>query len=214
MIKIAIAEDHQIFRQGLKLLLLADKDFQIIWEAANGLEAIQLIEKTEPDVLILDVVMPKLNGLETIRQIRSKKRRLKIIILSTNFDEPCCLQAIQNGADGYVVKNTNASELIEAIRQVLRGKQYFSSLVSKRALLAPWNKPQVSISDPCSLLTERERSVLQLAAEGCGNAEIAIQLRISRRTAETHRANLMEKLNLHSQTDLVRFAIRNRITPA
>ncbi|HXI53517.1 MAG TPA: response regulator transcription factor, partial [Candidatus Saccharimonadales bacterium] len=180
-------------------------------EAADGLEAVQLAEKKKPSVLLLDLMIPRLHGLEVTRQVHKESPATKIVILSMHADEPYVMEALRNGASGYVLKDCTAADLVQAVRTVVAGRRYLSPVLAERALTGYVEHPGESELDVYDTLTNRERLVLQLAAEGKTSAEIATALFISPRTAETHRANLMRKLGLRSQTDLVRFAIRRGI---
>ena len=211
MITILLAEDHHLVRQGFKLVLLAEQDFKLVGEAADGLEAVQLAEKKKPSVLLLDLMIPRLHGLEVTRQVHKESPATKIVILSMHADEPYVMEALRNGASGYVLKDCTAADLVQAVRTVVAGRRYLSPALAERALTGYVEHPGESELDVYDTLTNRERLVLQLAAEGKTSAEIATALFISPRTAETHRANLMRKLGLRSQTDLVRFAIRRGI---
>jgi DNA-binding NarL/FixJ family response regulator len=213
MITIVIAEDHHVVRQGLRLILELERDFSLVGEAADGLEAVKMVERYKPDVLLLDLVLPKLHGLEVTRQVKKAKFQTKIIILSMYLDEPYLLGAMRNGADGYVVKSDEGVDLVRAIRDVLKGTRYFSPTVTGATPSGSLkkNNSDTETIDLYQTVSARERVVLQLAAEGLSNNEIAARLFISPRTVETHRANIMQKLRLHSQTELVRFAIRRRI---
>jgi DNA-binding NarL/FixJ family response regulator len=214
MITLALAEDHHLVRQGFRLVLEGQQDFQLVGEAADGLEAVRLVAKTKPNVLLLDLMIPRLHGLEVARQCRQESKETRVIILSMHADEPYVLEALRNGALGYVLKDCTASDLVQAVRTVAAGRRYLSPALAERALAGYVERPGQSDLDVYDTLTNRERLVLQLAAEGKTSAAIGTALFISPRTAETHRANLMRKLGLHSQTDLVRFAIRRGIIPA
>jgi two-component system response regulator NreC len=214
MITIALAEDHHLVRQGFKLVLTAESDFKLVGEAADGLEAVQLVQKKQPNVLLLDLMIPRLHGLEVTRQLHRESPATKVIILSMHADEPYVMEALRNGALGYVLKDCTSADLVQAVRTVVTGRRYLSPVLAERALAGYVEHPGVSELDIYETLTNRERLVLQLAAEGKTSAEIAAALFISPRTAETHRANLMRKLGMRSQTDLVRFAIRRGIIPA
>jgi two-component system response regulator NreC len=214
MTTIALAEDHHVVRQGFKLVLAAQTDFKLVGEAADGLEAVQLVGKAKPDVLLLDLMIPRLHGLEVTRQVRKENPNTRVIILSMHADEPYVMEALRNGASGYVLKDCTSADLVEAVRTVAAGRRYLSPSLAERALTGYVEHPGESELDVYETLTNRERLVLQLAAEGKTSGEIATALFISPRTAETHRANLMRKLNLRSQTDLVRFAIRRGIIAA
>jgi len=214
MITIILAEDHHLVRQGFKLVLSAESDFKLVGEAADGLEAVQLTEKKKPNVLLLDLMIPRLHGLDVTRQVRKESPDTKVLILSMHADEPYVMEALRNGACGYVLTDCTGADLVQAVRTVLAGRRYLSPVLAERALTGYVEHPGTSDLDVYETLTNRERLVLQLAAEGKTSAEIATALFISPRTAETHRANLMRKLALRSQTDLVRFAIRRGlITP-
>ena len=214
MITIALAEDHHIVRQGFKLVLSAESDFKLVGEAADGLEAVKLVEDKKPNILLLDLMIPRLHGLEVVRQLRKEQAETKVIILSMHADEPYVMEALRNGASGYVLKDCTAADLVQAVRTVAAGRRYLSPALAERALTGYVEHPGVSDLDVYETLTNRERLVLQLAAEGKTSAEVAMALFISPRTAETHRANLMRKLSLRSQTELVRFAIRRGIISA
>lgn len=213
-ITIVVAEDHKVVREGLKQLLRAELDFQVIGEAGDGLETVRLVERMKPDILVLDLVMPRMNGFEALRQVKRLSDKTRILILTANADEASCVLAMQNGADGYVVKESSATDLIAAIRAVLAGNRHFSHAITCKLLQDFWKQPCQSERDPVASLTERERTVLQMSAEGYTTPQIAAHLCLSHRTVETHRANLMRKLSLHSQTDVVRFAIRNKLMVA
>lgn len=212
-VSILLADDHTILRQGLRALLSAEPDFNIVGEASDGLEAIKLAERLKPDVLVLDLMMPGLNGLEVTRQIRQRFPKTRVVILSMHAKEAYVLEALKNGANAYVLKDSQAMELVRAVREVISGRRYLSPPLSERAIEAYVQKTQANNLDVYDTLTGREREVLQLAAEGNSNAEIGAKLSISPRTVEIHRANMMRKLNLHSQTDLIRFALQRGILP-
>lgn len=214
MTTIVLAEDHQIVRQGLKMMLTAESSFRLVGEAGDGLEAVRVVETAKPNVLVLDLMIPRLHGLEVTRQVHRSNPKTKVVILSMHADEPYVVEALRSGALGYVLKDCTASNLIEAIQAVAVGKRYLSPALAERAMEAFFQNPGEPGLDPYETLTERERLILQLAAEGSSNPGIARKLFISPRTAESHRANLMRKLSLRSQTDLVRYAIRKKIINA
>jgi DNA-binding NarL/FixJ family response regulator len=210
---ILLADDHHIVRQGLRALLEAESDFHLVGEAGDGLEAVRLAESLQPNVLVLDLMMPGLNGLEVTRQVKKRCPRTSVVILSMHANEGYVLEALRNGAGGYVLKDSSAADLVQAVREAVAGRRYLSPPLSERAIEAYLEKAQSATLDIYETLTTREREVLQLIAEGHTNADIAARLSISPRTVEVHRANLMRKLNLHNQTDLVRFALRRGILP-
>ena len=213
MTTIVLADDHKIVRQGLRALLEAEADFQIVGETGNGLEAVQMVERLVPDVLVLDLMMPGLNGLEVARQLSKRSPQTRIVILSMHDNEAYVLRALRNGATAYVLKDSSATDLGRAVREAAAGRRYLSPPLSDRAIEVYQQKAQAAVFDLYETLTTREREVMQLAAEGHTNAEIATRLNISPRTAETHRANLMHKLKLHGHTDLIRYALRRGIIP-
>jgi len=210
---IVLADDHHVVRQGLRALLEAEPDFNVIGEAGDGLEAIQLIEQLRPNVLVLDLMMPGLNGLETTRQVSKHSPQTRTVILSMYANEAYVLEALSNGASAYVLKDSSSADLVQAVREVAAGRRYLSPPLSDRAIEAYQEKARAAALDKYETLTTREREVLQLAAEGHTSAEIAARLGISPRTAETHRTHLMHKLGLHTQADLIRYALRRGIIP-
>ena len=211
---IALADDHIVVRQGLRALLETEPDFRVIGEVGDGLEAVHLVERLQPDVLVLDLMLPGLSGLEVTRLVHRGSPQTRVLILSMYADEAYVLQALKNGAAGYVLKDSSAADLVQAVREVARGRRYLSPPLSERAIERYAQKAETSTQeDSYEMLTTREREVLHLAAEGHTNAEIAARLGISPRTVETHRANLMHKLGIHTQTDLVRYALRRGIVP-
>ncbi|HMV98725.1 MAG TPA: response regulator transcription factor [Acidobacteriota bacterium] len=213
MISIVLADDHHIVRQGLRALLEAESDFRVIGEASNGRDAIELVRKLHPSVLVLDLMMPVLNGIEVTRQLGKAHPQTKIVILSMYANEAYVLETLANGASAYVLKDSNTSDLVLAVREVAIGRRYLSPPLSDRAIEAYQEKARSASLDKYETLTTREREILQLAAEGSSSTDIAAKLGISARTAETHRTNLMRKLNLHSQADLIRYALRRGIIP-
>jgi len=214
MITLVLAEDHHIVRQGLKALLAGPKDFRLLGEAGDGLEAVALVARHKPSVLVLDLMIPRLHGLDVVRRVQDETPATRVIVLSAHADEHYVVEALRSGALGYVLKDCTTSNLVEAVRAVAAGKRYLSTMLAERAMEAFFQNPGQPGLDRYETLTERERLILQLAAEGSSNPEIARKLFISPRTAESHRANLMRKLNLRSQTELVRYAIRKQIITA
>lgn len=207
---IVLADDHRIVRQGLRALLKAEADFSVIGEAGDGLEALDLVRKAGPDVVVLDLMMPGLNGLEVARQL-GKQAQTKVVILSMYDDEGFVLEALAKGVSAYVLKDSSSSDLVQAVREAAAGRRYLSPPLSDRAIEAYQQIARAGTLDKYETLTTREREVLQLSAEGHTNSEIATRLGISVRTAETHRSRLMHKLGTHTQADLIRYALRRGI---
>jgi two-component system response regulator NreC len=208
---IVLADDHLVVRKGMRSLLEAESDFELVGEANDGLETVQLVEHLTPDVVVLDLMMPGLNGIEVTRQIRKRSPYTKIVILSMHADDEYVLEALRCGANGYVLKDAGATELVGAVRDVANEKRYLSPELAERAIDAYVRQTQETTLDRYETLTDREREVLHLAAEGLTNTEVAARLSLSPRTIENHRANMMRKLGLHNQTELVRYAIKRGI---
>lgn len=212
MLRIILADDHTILRNGLRLLLERQPDLAVIGEAGNGREAIDLAEREQPDVVIMDIAMPVLNGIEAAQRISSAHPRTAIIILSVHSDEAYILRALKAGARGYLLKDSPEGDLIQAVHAVASGKAFFSPAVSK--VLAEDYVRQVrqhGLEDPYDLLTARERELLQLIVELKPTKEIADLLNLSPHTVDTHRGNLMQKLNVHSIPELILYAVRKGI---
>ena len=212
IIKVLLADDHQIVRQGLRILLEAEGDIQILCEAENGRKAIALAKEHQPDVILMDIAMPQLNGLEAARQILSANRESRIIMLSAHDDDAYLENAISLGVAGFLIKQTSANMLAKAIREIAQGKTFFSPAFSKR--LAQYEK--VMGMDALqkranTKLTSRETEVLQLIAEGMANKQTADELKISIKTVEKHRQALMDKLNIHDTAGLTRHAIASGV---
>ncbi len=203
--RVLLADDHSIVRQGFRMILSAQPDFEVIGEAANGREAVQLAEELKPDVAVMDVSMPELNGIEATRRISEVSPRTRVVALSMHKDSVYVREILRAGARGYLLKDAMDTDLIGAVRAVARGEGYISPAVSE-AVLSDYRK---HVTDPLDLLSSREREVLQMIAEGKTNKEIANELNLSVYTVEAHRGRIMEKLNLHSTGDIVRFAVRN-----
>lgn len=210
MITILLADDHIVVRQGLRSLIDSQADLKVVGEASDGQETIQLVQELKPDVLVLDLMMPGLNGLEITRQVW---RTTRVLILSMHANEAYVIEALKKGASGYLLKDTTAIELTQAIRMVAAGQRYLSAPFSERAISAYVERAKTGSLDPYDALTSREREVLQLVAEGFSTMEISQRLSISTRTVEAHRANLNRKLDIHSHADLIRFAIRKGLLP-
>ncbi len=209
MINIILADDHQIVRQGLRAILSAYDDLCIVAEAVDGLEALEKINQFKPDVLIQDWAMPHLGGSELTRDVKLRSPGTQVIILSMHADEVYVSEAFRNGALGYMLKNDSATELIQAIREVNNGRRFLGSLLSEKAVEAYIRKTQFNEVDPYESLTPREREILGLICEGNTGAAMAAKLSLSVRTIEMHRANLMDKLGLHTQIDVIRYAIKH-----
>ncbi len=208
-VTVLVADDHTIIRSGLRHLIEREPDLQVVAEAADGREAIELAQQLRPDIAILDITMPMLNGIDAGRQIIANVAKTRVIILSMHSDEGYVLKALRAGARGYLLKDTAESDIISAIRAVSAGKAYFSPEIS-RMLADDYVRQlqQRGVEDSYELLSLREREVLQLLAEGKSNKEIAALLKISTHTIETHRSNIFEKLNLHSLPELILYAVR------
>jgi DNA-binding NarL/FixJ family response regulator len=213
MISVVLADDHPVVRRGVRTVLEAEPDMRVAGEAANGLEILTVVEKLQPQVLVLDLMMPGLGGLEVTRQIAQRSPTTRVVILSMYASEAYVLEALRNGASGYVLKDAQAGELVRAVREVVAGHRYLGSPLSERAIASYLERTRSIGGEPLAELTTRERETLHLAAEGRSCVEIAACLGISPRTAETHRAHLMKKLGLNNQTEIVRFAIRQGILP-
>jgi DNA-binding NarL/FixJ family response regulator len=212
LIRIILADDHAVMRRGLRLLLEQQKDFEIVGEASDGREAVKLAETLKPDIAVLDITMPNLNGIEAARQITAKQLGVSIVVLSMHADESFVLRALKAGARGYLLKESPESDFMNTIRMVSEGKSFFSPTVS-RMLVEDYVRQlqDKDIEDSYELLTLREREILQLIAEGKSNKEIANMLYLSLYTVETHRSNILEKLNLHSVPELILYAVRKGV---
>jgi DNA-binding NarL/FixJ family response regulator len=211
MIKIVLADDHNIVRKGLRALLSGESEFEVIGEASNGLETLEVAERLQPDILILDLMMPGMNGLEVTSRLTKICPRIRIVILSMHCNEAYIYEALRSGAKAYILKDNTADELITAVRHVRDGLSYFSSSLPSHAIEAYKKKAEVDSLDPLEQLTTREREILQLAIKGRGNAEIASELGISQRTVETHCTNFMHKLGVTNRNQLVQFAVQRGI---
>lgn len=211
-IRILLADDHVVIRGGLRLVLERELGFRVVGEAADGKEAIKLAQDLSPDVAVLDVAMPNLNGIEAARQITAASPDIAVVMLSMHSDESYVLRALNAGARGYLLKDSPEEDLIAAIKAVSEGKAFFSPAIS-RVLVDDYVRQmrKRGLEDSYELLTAREREVLQLLAEGRSNKEIAGRLNLSTYTVETHRSNLMEKLNLHGIPELILYAVRKGI---
>jgi len=211
-IRILLADDHNVMRKGLRLLLESQPGFTVVAEAADGRQAVEQAEATSPDVVVLDIAMPNLSGIEAAQRIISQRPSTSVVILSMHSDEGYVLRALKAGAKGYLLKDSVEGDLIEAITTVHQGKTFFSREIGKMLVEDYIREIRARGSeDSYELLTSREREILQLLAEGKSNKEIAGALNLSSHTVETHRRNLQDKLNLHSFAELILYAVRKRI---
>jgi two-component system, NarL family, response regulator NreC len=205
MIRVLLADDHAMVRKGFRLILEAQPDMEIAGEAGNGREAVELAEKLHPDVVVMDVAMPELNGIEATRRLAAFSPHTRVLALSMHKDSVYVREILRAGARGYLLKDSIDTDLINAVRAVAKGDGYISPGVSD-AVLSDYRR---HVTDPLDLLTSREREVLQMIAESKTNKEIAVALNLSVYTIDAHRGKIMEKLNLHSTGELVRFAVRH-----
>jgi two-component system, NarL family, response regulator NreC len=211
-IRIVLADDHTVMRNGLRLLLERQPGFQVVGEAADGRQTLEICEQQEPGVVVLDIAMPNLNGIEAARQIVAKFPQTSIVILSMHADESYVLRALKAGARAYLLKDSAEADLINAIRAVNDGKAFFSPAISKMLVEDYMSRlEQRGVEDSYELLTPREREILQLLAEGKANKQVASILNLSLYTVETHRGNILQKLNLHSVPELILYAVRKGV---
>ena len=211
-IRILLADDHTVVRKGLRLLLESHPGFHVIADAADGREAVALAEQHAPDVVVMDVAMPILNGIEAARQIGAKLPHCAVVFLSMHSDEGYVLKALKAGARAYLLKDSAEHDLVSAVIAVSDGKAFFSPAISKMLVEDYMRQMQErQVEDSYELLTTREREVLQLLAEGKNNKDLAAILNLSLYTVETHRGNIFQKLNLHSQAELILYAIRKGV---
>ncbi|MGD2157972.1 MAG: response regulator transcription factor [Anaerolineales bacterium] len=210
-IRILIADDHTIVRDGIRSLFEDEPDLEVVGEAEDGRSAVQLTKQLEPDVVIMDIAMPLLNGLEATRQIKRNKSNVKVLVLTMHDNEEYIRQVLASGAAGYVLKDTAAKELIGAIRAVYKGESILSPAITRLVIEDYLRWGDVQTKDATNGLTSREREVLQLIAEGYKNKEIAEILSISIKTVQAHRSNLMNKLDLHNRGELIKYAIQKKI---
>jgi len=211
---VVLADDHGIVRQGLRVLLEAEPDLCVVGEAGDGIETLRMVAELKPDVLVADVMMPGVNGLQVTREVQRHHAGTRVVILSMYANEAYVLEALRNGAVGYVLKEAGAADLVRAVREAASGGRYLSPPLSERAVEAYAERARAAPPDLYETLTTREREILYLTAEGLSSALVAERLIISPRTVETHRANLMRKLNLRRQADLIRYAIERGIVSA
>ena len=211
-VRILLADDHTVMRNGLRLLLERQPHLQVVGEAADGRQAVALCETVNPDVVVMDIAMPNLNGIEAARQIVNRNPRTAIAILSMHSDESYVIRALKAGARAYLLKDSAEADLLAAVRALTDGKSFFSPAISK-ILVEDYMRQLESrgAEDTYELLTNREREILQLLAEGRTNKEVANMLNLSLYTVETHRAHILQKLNLHSVPELILYAVRKGI---
>lgn len=211
-IRILLADDHTVIRRGLRALLERQNGFAVVAEAADGREAVETAAAVGPDVAVIDIGMPNMNGIEAARRITEKRPETAVVILSMHADESYVLRALKSGARGYLLKDSPEDDLINAIRAVHNGKAFFSPEISK--MLAEDYMRQMrqrGVEDSYELLTRREREILQMLGEGNSNKDVATKLNLSLHTVETHRGNVLEKLNLHSTAEMILYAVRKGI---
>jgi len=211
VVTIALADDHVVVRQGLRLLLESDPEFVVVGEAADGIEALELVKRRKPKVLIVDLMMPGLDGLETTRRLSRLKLKTRVIILTMYGDEAYLLDALGSGAAGYVVKESAGADLFQAIRDVAAGRHYLSPLLSEVFTRSYLRKFRTSWPKLSHKLTTRERKVLKLVLEGASSSDIGDRLKISLRTVESDLANLVGKLGLNTHQDIIRRAVKRRV---
>jgi DNA-binding NarL/FixJ family response regulator len=213
-ITVFLADDHTIFREGLRLLLQADEEIEVVGEAANGRRAVTEVARLRPDVALIDLAMPLLNGIEATRRITFEAPSVRVLVLSSYCDDHHVQQALDAGATGYVMKETASQELLHAIREIGKGTAFFSPLIATR-LLQRWKNRELPPSAVAAqTLTDRQRDVVQLIAEGYSNKQMAALLRISIKTVDHHRQSLMDKLNIHEVATLTRYAVSHGVVEA
>jgi len=211
-IRILLADDHTILRDGMRVLLERQPGFSVVAEASNGREAVQLALEHSPDIVLIDIAMPSLNGIEATRRIVEKRPKTAVVILSMHYDESYVIRSLKAGALGYLLKDAMKTELISAIHAAVQGRSYFSPKISR--ILQEDSTRELDrrdAEDTYELLTDREREILQMVAEGKTNKEIANELNVSLYTVETHRTHILQKLNLHSVPELILYAVRKGI---
>ena len=206
--KVLLADDHAVLRDGLRMVLDAQPGISVVGEAEDGRQALEMVEQLQPDVVVMDIAMPNLNGLEATRQIKRRFPRTQVVILTMHENQQYLTQIVKVGAVGCVLKRAAGTELVAAVRAAAQGESYFSPAIASMILEDYRARLRYEGKDPQELLTEREREILQLVAEGRTNQEIADLLTLSIKTVQTHRAHIMEKIDAHDRTDLVKYAIR------
>jgi DNA-binding NarL/FixJ family response regulator len=211
-IRVLLADDHGVVRKGLRFLLESEPDMEVAGEASDGREAVDLTGKLSPDIVVMDIAMPRLNGIDATAQVVKHYPAVGVIVLSMHSDEEYLVRTLSAGAKGYLLKDSAESDLVSAVRTVAKGKPFFSAAISQ-TLLEDYLRQlqQKGLSDSYDLLTDREKEVLQLLAEGKSNKEVATVLDVSPYTVETHRTHIMQKLNLHNTAEIVLYAVRKKI---
>jgi len=212
-IRVVLADDHAVIRDGLKLILESSGDIEVIGVAGNGREAAKLINSTPPDVLIIDITMPEMNGLEAIKEIHRDNPGVKILMLSMHNTSEHIHRALENGAQGYILKKSAGKEVVDAVRTVYNGSSYLSQSIAKSVISDYLQYHKHGVKTPIEKLNDRERQVLQLVVEGRSSSEIAKIIHISQKTVETYRSRLMKKLEVRNVPELVKFAIVHGLTP-
>jgi DNA-binding NarL/FixJ family response regulator len=212
-LSVLLAEDHAVVREGLRAMLEAEGDFQVVGQTGNSSDVGGMVEELHPDVLVLDLIMPGIGGLNALRELARRRLPTRVVVLSMYANEAYVLEALQNGAGAYVLKQSEAAELVRGIREVAKGRRYLSPPLSQRAVEAYAKRAKGTIATEEAELTAREKEVLTLVGQGFTSAQIGERLFISVRTVESHRSNLTKKLGLHSQAEMVRTALRRELTP-
>ncbi|HEX9314269.1 MAG TPA: response regulator transcription factor [Actinomycetota bacterium] len=212
-LSVLLAEDHPVVREGLRAMLEAEGDFQVVGQTGNSSEVGGMVEELHPDVLVLDLIMPGIGGLNALRELTRRRLNTRVVVLSMYANEAYVLEALQNGAGAYVLKQSEAAELVRGIREVAKGRRYLSPPLSQRAVEAYAKRAKGTIATKEAELTAREKEVLMLVGQGFTSAQIGERLFISVRTVESHRSNLTKKLGLHSQAEMVRTALRRELAP-
>ena len=212
-LSVLLAEDHPVVREGLRAMLEAEGDFQVVGQTGNSSDVGGMVEELHPDVLVLDLIMPGIGGLNALRELARRRLPTRVVVLSMYANEAYVLEALQNGAGAYVLKQSEAAELVRGIREVAKGRRYLSPPLSQRAVEAYAKRAKGTIATEEAELTAREKEVLMLVGQGFTSAQIGERLFISVRTVESHRSNLTKKLGLHSQAEMVRTALRRELTP-
>ncbi len=208
---VVLADDHHLVRHSLRIMLETRAGFRVVGEAEDGLQALEMLDRLKPDVIVIDVMMPRMGGLEVARLARKRSPATRVVVLSMYADEAYVIEALRAGAQAYVLKSSSPEDFVTAIREAAMGRSYLSPPLSDLAIRAYISAAQASSLETPEPLTPREREVLHLAAQGYTTSQIARMLSISQQTARTHRRNMMHRLNLHSQTEVVRYAIEKGI---